>query len=221
MAIIQYHNVTLKQADEVVLKNVSFTIGEGDMVYLLGKVGCGKTTLMKSLYGEVPIDGDAQARVLEYDLTNLRTKELPYLRRRIGIVFQDFQLLTDRTVRDNLLFVLKATGWKSKKMMLDQVHDVLAQVGMEGAEDKMPHQLSGGEQQRVVIARALLNSPSVILADEPTGNLDLETGAEIMRLLWEIRQSGTAIIMSTHNPRWVEEYPGRNFQFENSEITVE
>lgn len=221
--IIQYDNVNLTQGKQTVLHDVSFSVGEGDLVYLLGRVGSGKTTLMKSLYGEVPIaaGADTKARLLEYDLVRLSQKQIPYLRRRIGIVFQDFQLLTDRSVKENLLFVLRATGWKDKKMMLDQVRDVLEQVGMADKMDSMPYHLSGGEQQRVVIARALLNSPSVILADEPTGNLDQETGEEIMRLLWDIRQAGTAVIMATHNMRWVENYPGRKLIFQDGLVLEE
>lgn len=219
-ALIKYSNVEIHQDEQVVLKDLNFEVMPGEMVYLLGRVGCGKSSLMKTLYGELPIfSGEAQ--FMEFDLDHLPRKQLPYLRRKIGIVFQDFQLLTDRSVEDNLLFVLKATGWKDKRVMRDHVKEVLEQVGMADKAYKMPHQLSGGEQQRIVIARALLNSPTVILADEPTGHLDMETGNEIMQLISAIQQSGTTVIMSTHNPEWVNRYPGRHFCFANQTITEE
>jgi len=218
--LISYKNVEIRQEEQVVLKNVSFDVQEGEMIYLLGRVGCGKSTLMKTLYAELPIvDGEAQ--MLDYNLRKIRRRQIPYLRRRVGIVFQDFQLLTDRTVEENLLFVLKATGWKDKKVMRNHVKDVLEQVGMEDKAYKMPHQLSGGEQQRIVIARALLNSPGIILADEPTGNLDMETGDEIMQLISAIQKAGTTVIMSTHNMEWVRRYPGRKFRFVDGTITEE
>lgn len=218
--LIDYKGVEIRQEEQIVLFDVTFTIGEGEWVYLLGKVGSGKTSLLKTFYGELPIAA-GQAHLLDYDLTGLRRKQIPYLRRKIGIVFQDFQLLFDRTVEDNLLFVLKATGWKNKAMMKSHVQDVLEQVGMGTKAYKMPHQLSGGEQQRIVIARALLNSPSIILADEPTGNLDHQTGTEIMELLKAIQQAGTTVIMATHNPTWVRNYAGRKFRFENGKVVEE
>ena len=199
------------------LQDVNLNIENGEFIYLLGKVGSGKSTLMKTFYAELPIASGA-AEVLGYDLTKIRRNKIPYLRRKIGIVFQDFQLLTDRTVEENLLFVLRATGWKDKQTMHNHIQDVLRQVDMENKAYKMPHQLSGGEQQRVVIARALLNSPEIILADEPTGNLDPETGAGIMELLHSIRKAGTTVIMSTHNMNWVEQYPGRKLFFENGQV---
>lgn len=218
--LISYNGVEIHQEEQIVLRNVTFDIRHGEMVYLLGKVGCGKSSLMKTFYGELPIfSGDA--RLDEYDLKKIRRKDIPYLRRKIGIVFQDFQLLIDRTVEENLLFVLKATGWKDKKVMRDHVKDVLEQVGMADKAYKMPHQLSGGEQQRIVIARALLNSPGLILADEPTGHLDRETGDEIMQLISAIQKAGTTVVMSTHNPEWVERYPGRKFRFADGQISVE
>jgi cell division transport system ATP-binding protein len=173
---------------------------------------------MKTIYGELGVDG-TEAMALEYDLLKLRRRKIPYLRRRVGVVFQDFQLLPDRNVEENLIFVLKATGWKDKKAMKSNIHDVLKQVGMAEKAYKMPYQLSGGEQQRVVIARALLNSPELILADEPTGNLDPETGKGIMELLYGISQAGMTVIMSTHNPAWPEQYPGRKLQFADGKIT--
>lgn len=221
MALIDYRNVDVHQQEQVVLRDVHLTINSGEYVYLLGKVGSGKSTLMKTFYAELPVTthGDTpKALMLDYDLTCIRRKQIPYLRRKIGIVFQDFQLLTDRTIEENLLFVLRATGWKDKAIMQTHIREVLSQVGMENKSYKMPHQLSGGEQQRVVIARALLNSPQILLADEPTGNLDPETGEEIMELLYSIRKSGTTIIMSTHNMSWVEKYPGRKLYFKDGYI---
>jgi cell division transport system ATP-binding protein len=189
----------------------------GEMIYLLGKVGSGKSSFMKTIYGELPLEGD-EATALDYNLLKLKRREIPYLRRKIGVVFQDFQLLVDRNVEENLMFVLKATGWKDKQAMKNNIHDVLKQVGMAEKSYKMPYQLSGGEQQRVVIARALLNAPGLILADEPTGNLDPETGKEIMDLLYSISQAGMTVIMSTHNPTWPEQYPGRRLQFAEGKI---
>ena len=212
--LLKYQNVSIHQADQIVLKNVNLTVESGEMIYLLGKVGSGKSSLMKTIYGALPI-AEGEAQVLEYDMTRIRRRKLPYLRRRIGIIFQDYRLLTDRSVEDNLLFVLEATGWKDKKLMRAHVHEVLQQVGMENKAYKKPYELSGGEQQRVVIARALLNSPEMILADEPTGNLDVETGMEIMDLLYSISQAGITVIMSTHNTHWPEMYAGRKLFFEN------
>ena len=216
-SLIQYTNVEIRQADQIVLHDVNLTVEGGEMIYLLGKVGSGKSSLMKTFYGALPITG-GEARVLEYDMTHIRRRKLPYLRRRLGIIFQDYKLLTDRSVEENLLFVLRATGWKDKKLMNAHVHEVLEQVGMETKAYKKPYELSGGEQQRVVIARALLNSPEIILADEPTGNLDTGTGKEIMDLLYAISQAGITVIMSTHNLHWPELYPGRKLTFENGEI---
>ena len=196
--LIKYKGVEICQDEQIVLTDVNLTISSGEMVYLLGRVGSGKSSFMKTIYGELPVEG-TEAIALEYDLLELRRREIPYLRRKVGVVFQDFQLLVDRSVEENLMFVLKATGWKDKQAMKNNIYDVLKQVGMEDKTYKMPHQLSGGEQQRVVIARALLNSPGLILADEPTGNLDPETGKGIMELLYSISQAGMTVIMSTHN----------------------
>ena len=217
MALIEYKNVSIHQADQIVLHDVNLTVENGEMIYLLGKVGSGKSSLMKTLYGALPI-ASGEATVLEYDMTRIRRRQLPYLRRRLGIIFQDYKLLTDRSVEENLLFVLRATGWKDKTLMRKHVNEVLEQVGMETKAYKKPYELSGGEQQRVVIARALLNSPEMILADEPTGNLDAETGKEIMDLLYAISQAGITVLMSTHNLTWPEQYPGRKLLFENGEI---
>ena len=194
--LIKYRNVDICQDEQIVLTDVNLSISSGEMVYLLGRVGSGKSSLMKTIYGELPVEG-TMATALDYDLLKLRRREIPYLRRKVGVVFQDFQLLSDRNVEENLLFVLKATGWKDKRAMRSNIMDVLKQVGMEEKAYKMPYQLSGGEQQRVVIARALLNAPGLILADEPTGNLDPETGRGIMELLYSISQAGMTVIMST------------------------
>lgn len=215
--LIVYKNVEIHQAEQIVLRDVNITVQSGEMIYLLGKVGSGKSTLMKTFYGALPITS-GEARVLEYDMRAIRRRKLPYLRRRMGIIFQDYKLLTDRSVEENLLFVLRATGWKDKQLMRNHVNEVLQQVGMETKAYKRPYELSGGEQQRVVIARALLNSPEIILADEPTGNLDAETGREIMDLLYSISQAGITVLMSTHNQQWPKLYPGRHWIFENEEI---
>ena len=199
------------------LHDVNLTVERGQMIYLLGKVGSGKSSLMKTMYGALPIEG-GEARVLDYDMMHIRRRQLPYLRRRLGIIFQDYKLLTDRSVKENLLFVLRATGWKDKALMEQHVREVLEQVGMETKAYKKPYELSGGEQQRVVIARALMNSPEMILADEPTGNLDAETGQEIMELLYSICQAGITILMSTHNRLWPELYPGKKWIFDRGEI---
>lgn len=216
--LIVYKGVEICQDEQIVLKDVDLTITSGEMVYLLGKVGSGKSTFMKTIYGELPVEG-TEAMALDYNLLKLRRREIPYLRRKVGVVFQDFQLLVDRSVEENLMFVLKATGWTDKQAMKSNIYDVLKQVGMEDKTYKMPYQLSGGEQQRVVIARALLNAPELILADEPTGNLDPETGKGIMDLLYAISQAGMTVIMSTHNPMWPERYPGRKLLFADGKIT--
>jgi len=206
--LIKYVDVDICQQELMVLKSVQLEVHSGEFVYLLGKVGSGKSSLLKSMYHELPITTGV-AGVLNYDLLEIKPNEVPLLRRKIGIVFQDFQLLTDRTVNQNLDFVLRATGWRDKITIDEQIDNVLKQVGMSNKGYKMPHQLSGGEQQRIVIARALLNSPEIILADEPTGNLDPQTGKELVELLYNIRLSGTTVIMATHNLAWVEKFPGR------------
>ena len=216
--LIVYKNVEVCQEEQIILSDVNLTVTSGEMIYLLGRIGSGKSSFMKTIYGELPVEG-TQATALDYDLLHLRRRDIPYLRRKVGVVFQDFQLLPDRNVEENLMFVLKATGWKDKHAMRNNIHDVLQQVGMAEKAYKMPYQLSGGEQQRVVIARALLNAPGLILADEPTGNLDPETGKEIMELLYSISQAGMTVIMSTHNPNWPEQYPGRKLQFEKGKIS--
>ena len=215
--LIDYKDVEIRQAEQIVLRNVTLHVENGEMIYMLGKVGSGKSSFLKTLYGALPITG-GQARVLDYDMMRIRRRKLPYLRRRLGIIFQDYKLLTDRSVEENLLFVLRATGWKDKKLMKTHVLEILQQVGMDNKAYKKPYELSGGEQQRVVIARALLNSPEMILADEPTGNLDAETGKEIMDLLYSISQAGITVLMSTHNRLWPELYPGKKWLFDGGEI---
>lgn len=216
--IIEYHNVEVMRNEHVALRDVDFSVSAGEFVYLLGKVGSGKTSLMKTIYAEVPVrQGDA--RVFDYDLRTIRPKDVPFLRRKIGIVFQDFQLLTDRTAYANLDFVLQATGWKDCADRERRIDEVLRQVGMATKAFKMPHQLSGGEQQRIVIARALLNKPGLIIADEPTGNLDPETGDQIMAHLYGIaQQEGTAVIVATHNHGFVRRFPGRVLRCERKQL---
>lgn len=213
-SLIKYSNVSLNIEENTILKDVSFEINRNDFVYVIGRVGSGKSTLLKSIYAELPIE-EGEAQVFDYNMSTLKRKNTPYLRRKIGIVFQDFQLLIDRSVEKNLEFVLRATGWENKKVIKDRINEVLVQVNMHNKAYKMPHELSGGEQQRIVIARALLNSPSLILADEPTGNLDPETGNEIVALLHSISQKDAAVIMSTHNYSIVQNFPGRIMKCEN------
>ena len=213
--LVDYKKVKVYQADSVVLEDVDFHVDEGEFIYIIGKVGSGKSSLLKTLYCELDIEEDdaEKAEVLGRNLITLRRKEIPALRREMGIIFQDFQLLHDRNVERNLYFVLKATGWRDKEAMSKRIDEVLAAVGMTTKAHKMPHQLSGGEQQRIAIARAILNSPEVILADEPTGNLDEETAEGILQLLQQInREKGTAIVMVTHNRSICTRYPGRIFE---------
>ena len=215
--LVKFTGVQLNRDENIILRDVNLAVNRGDFLYIIGKVGSGKSTLLKSMYSEIPIES-GDARVFDYQLQDLKRKQIPYLRRKIGIVFQDFQLLIDRTVEKNLEFVLRATGWKDKTLIKDRISEVLTQVGMQNKTYKMPHELSGGEQQRVVIARALLNSPLLILADEPTGNLDPETGSQIVDLLQDISEKGTAVIMSTHNYSIVQTFPGRIMKCENMDL---
>jgi cell division transport system ATP-binding protein len=215
--LIRYQNVSIRQQGLEILEDVNFELNKGEFVYLIGKVGSGKTSFLKTVYGELDIhSGDAE--VMGYNLRTMKQKHIPELRRRLGIVFQDFQLLTDRTVYANLDFVLRATGWKNKVDIHTRIEEVLEQVGMQGKGYKMPNELSGGEQQRIVIARAILNKPELILADEPTGNLDVETGRRIVELLKEICSQGSAILMITHNLSMLTEYPGKVYRFANHHI---
>lgn len=211
--MINYRNISIQRNGATIVRNATFSIAKGEFVYLLGRVGSGKSSLMKSFYKEMQISGD-EARIFDdYDLLNISSSKIPYLRRKIGIIFQDFQLLTDRTVYDNLDFVLRATGWNRVSDRARRIYEVLKLVEMDGCGNRMPNTLSGGEQQRVVIARALLNSPSLILADEPTGNLDPLTGRNIVKLLYDIcHDQNATVIMCTHNMSHIKHYPGRMFQ---------
>lgn len=215
--LIDYQNVNIYQGEELILKDVNFDIDEGQFVYIIGKVGSGKSSLLKTLYCELDLYPDevGKAEVLGRDLASIKRKHIPALRREMGIIFQDFQLLHDRTVEKNLQFVLKATGWKDTADIGQRITEVLNDVGMAEARDKMPHKLSGGEQQRIAIARALLNKPKIIVADEPTGNLDPETAEAIVTLLKNITRTGTAVIMSTHNIPMLDKVPGIVYRCEN------
>jgi cell division transport system ATP-binding protein len=218
MALIDYKNVEIQKDGNIILKDVNFSMDKGEFLYIIGKVGSGKSSLLKTIYCEIRIR-EGSASVFDYNLLTVKRKQIPFLRRKVGIVFQDFRLLTDRSIRENMLFVLKSTGWKEKIEMKLRMEEVLDQVGMAGKDSRFPHELSGGEQQRIVIARALLNSPELILADEPTGNLDPETGSQIVQLLHNISKTGTAIIMTTHNYHWVQNFPGIVMKCENSLIS--
>jgi cell division transport system ATP-binding protein len=215
--IILLHGVRIFQRENLVLNNVDFTVHKGEFIYLIGRTGSGKSSLMRTLYGDLPLK-EGEGHVAGFDLSKLKRSQVPYLRRKIGIVFQDFQLLSDRNVNDNLLFVLKATGWKERKRMDERVQQVLEKVGLANKGYKMPHELSGGEQQRVSIARALLNDPELILADEPTGNLDPETTGEILDLLFEISHSGRSVIMATHDYTHMKKFNTRVVRCEEAKL---
>ncbi|WP_121355123.1 cell division ATP-binding protein FtsE [Flavisolibacter nicotianae] len=216
--IIEIKNANIYQGDNLVLQDVNLEVNKGEFVYLVGKTGTGKSSLLKTLYGELPLK-EGQASVVGYNLRDLTWKTVPYLRRNLGVVFQDFQLLTDRNVHENLKFVLRATGWKDDKLMNEKISDVLDKVGLKSKGFKMPFEMSGGEQQRIDIARALLNSPKLILADEPTGNLDPETSDEIMNLLMHIaRDYGTSVVMATHDYIVIQKYPARMVKTENGRV---
>lgn len=216
--LISYQHVNVSLQGQEILSDINLELRKGEFVYLIGKVGSGKSTLLKTIYGEVEIDA-GEAWVLGNAMRTLKRKDFPTLRRKLGIVFQDFQLLTDRTVHENLKFVLKATGWKNRTEIERRIEEVLQQVGMENKGYKMPNELSGGEQQRIVIARAILNKPEIILADEPTGNLDVETGRRIVELLQDICRQGSAILMTTHNLSLLSEYPGKVYKCEHHRLT--
>lgn len=219
MSIINYKNVDIHIDSKIILEGVTFTLEAGEFAYLIGMVGSGKSSLIKTLYGEVDIHDGSAVLFGEYDMRKIKNRKLQALRRRIGIVFQDFQLLTDRNVHDNLDFVLRSTGWKNKQEREKRITEVLTLVELPQKGYKMPHELSGGEQQRIVIARAILNRPELILADEPTGNLDNETGHRIMTLLHRIcREDGTAIIMITHNEHWLEAFPARELRCKDGQL---
>jgi len=215
--IIELRNLSVFQRNNLVLSEVNLTIEKGEFVYLIGKTGTGKSSLLKTLYADLPVT-QGEAEVAGYVIRGIKKRDVPFLRRKLGIVFQDFQLLSDRSVNDNLLFVLKATGWVDKIAMEERIKDVLDKVGLGTKGFKMPHQLSGGEQQRVSIARALLNDPELILADEPTGNLDPETSEGIMALLVDISRSGRAVLMATHNYAMMEKFPSRTLKCEGGRV---
>ncbi len=219
--LIDYQKANIYQTDEAILKNVDFHVDEEQFVYVIGKVGSGKSSLLKSIYCEVDFDkADAEkAEVLERNLLTLKRKDIPALRREMGIIFQDFQLLHDRSVKQNLQFVLKATGWKSQKEIDERILKVLEAVGMQDKSNRLPHELSGGEQQRIAIARALLNQPKIIIADEPTGNLDPDTAEKIVGLLYEISHSGTSVVISTHNLGMIDKFPGRVYKCKEHTLT--
>ncbi len=207
--LINYQKVNIYQRDGIqVLKDVDFHVDEGEFIYIIGRVGAGKSSLLKTLYFELDVEEAEEAFVLNHDLRGLKRKYIPSLRRQMGIIFQDFQLLGDRTVHDNLKFVLRATGWKNKQEIEERINDVLEDVEMQDFADRFPHELSGGEQQRIAIARAILNKPKVIIADEPTGNLDPETAASILQLLRQVTHTGTSVVMTTHNIPLLSQFPG-------------
>ena len=218
--LIDYQKVSIYQADKCVLKEINFHVDEGEFTYLIDKVGSGESSLLKTLYCELDlVEGETEkAEILGRDLKTIKRKEIPALRKELGIIFQDFQLLHDRTVRKNFEFVLKATGWKDKKARNKRIEEVLNEVGMIEKIDKLPHELSGGEQQRIAIARALLNNPKIIIADEPTGNLDPETASNIVSLLKEITQQGTAVVMTTHNIPMLDKFPGIVYRCKDGEL---
>jgi cell division transport system ATP-binding protein len=226
-AIVELRNVNIYQSDALILEKVNVVVNKAEFVYLVGKTGTGKSSLLKTMYGDLTMR-EGEGTVAGFNLREMNWKKVPYLRRNLGVVFQDFQLLTDRNVIDNLKFVLKATGWKDERLMTEKINDVLDKVGLKSKGFKMPYEMSGGEQQRVDIARALLNSPKLILADEPTGNLDPETSDEIMQLLFQIsKEYGTTVIMATHDYRVVHKFPARTLRtekgkvFDNATISVQ
>lgn len=216
---IDYQHVDIAIDEHIILRDVNFTAGEGEFIYLIGKVGTGKSSLLKSFYGELDVHS-GKAMVLDYDMTEIERKEIPSLRKKLGIIFQDFQLLTDRNVHDNLSFVLRATGWEEKEEREVRIREVLEQVGMLDKLKKMPYELSGGEQQCVCIARSILNKPAIILADEPTGNLDKENGMRAVSLLYDISKNGTTVILSTHNEHLLEAFPGIAYICENGFLKI-
>ena len=215
--ILFLRNVTIYQEEKVILTNVNLEVNQGEFIYLIGKTGSGKSSFMKTLYADLPLT-EGQSNIVNFDLATLKEDDIPFLRRKLGIVFQDFKLLPDRTVNDNMIFVLKATGWIDLTEMQNKIDEVLDKVDMKSFASKMPHQLSGGEQQRVAIARALLNDPEIILADEPTGNLDPQTSIEVMEVLRKINASGKTVIMATHDYALLMKYPSKTLKCEDSTI---
>jgi len=214
---ILLERINVYRKNILILSELNFAVFPGEFIYLIGKTGSGKTSLLKTLYAELPVE-DGKARISDFVLTEIKPAEIPFLRRKLGIVFQDFQLLTDRTVNQNLEFIMKATGWKKADKIQDRTNEVLAKVGMGTKGFKMPHELSGGEQQRVCIARALINDPEIILADEPTGNLDPETSSEIVKLLHDISKAGTSVIIATHHHFMIEKFPGRVVKLDRGKV---
>ena len=215
--VLALKDVTIYQENKVILSQINLEVNHGEFLYIIGKTGTGKSSFMKTLYGDLPLT-EGEGHIVEYDLATLKEKDIPYLRRKIGIVFQDFKLLPDRNVNDNMLFVLKATGWTDVTEMQNKIDEVLDKVGMKGFANQMPHQLSGGEQQRVAIARALLNDPELILADEPTGNLDPQTSAEVLDVLKNINANGKTIIMATHDYALLMKFPSKTLKCEDGAI---
>jgi len=215
--VLSLQDVTIYQDNNAILSDINLEVNHGEFIYVIGKTGSGKSSLMKTLYADLKLK-DGEGTFVDYDLKTLRERDIPYLRRKIGIVFQDFKLLPDRSVYDNLLFVLKATGWSENREMDVKINEVLDKVGLKNAANKMPHQVSGGEQQRIAVARALLNDPEVILADEPTGNLDPQTSVEVMQLLREINQNGKTIIMATHDYALLMKFPSKTLKCENGTL---
>jgi len=215
--VLSMTKATIFQGENPVLTDVNFAVEQHEFVFLIGRTGSGKSSLLKTLYADLPLR-IGYSEVVGYHLSKIKNKEIPFLRRKVGIIFQDFQLFTDRTVKENLIFVLKATGWKDKLLIKERISDVLLQVGMIDALNKMPHQLSGGEQQRIVIARALLNNPSILLADEPTGNLDPDVAEEIFKLFQDINKKGTAVLMATHNHELLRKFPYRVLKCEKGKL---
>lgn len=215
--VVEVNDASIYQETQAVLNTINFKINKGEFVYLVGRTGSGKSSLLKTLYADLALREGA-VDVAGFNVQNIKSKDIPFLRRKIGIIFQDFQLFPDRTVTENLVFVMKATGWKDKSKMKTRLAEVLMRVGLGAAADKQPHQLSGGEQQRVVIARALINEPVILIADEPTGNLDPQVSDGIFKLFLEINRSGTAILMATHNHQFIDQYPHRILKCENGKL---
>lgn len=216
-SVLSLKNVTIYQENNPVLTDINLEVKQGEFIYLIGRTGSGKSSFLKTLYADLSLK-DGEGQIVDYNLKTLKERDIPYLRRKLGIVFQDFKLLSDRSVKENLLFVLKATGWNEKEEMDHKIEEVLDKVGMKGFAFKMPHQLSGGEQQRVGIARALLNDPELILADEPTGNLDPQTSVEVMEVLRKINENGKTILMATHDYALVLKYPTKTLKFEGGKM---
>jgi cell division transport system ATP-binding protein len=215
--VLSLKNVSLAQGGKTILSNVNLEVNHGEFIYIIGKTGSGKSTFMKALYADLPLS-EGEGRIVDFDLATLKEDDIPFLRRKIGFVFQDFKLLPDRSVKDNLLFVLKATGWTEKEEIQHKIDEVLDKVGMKAFIDSMPHQLSGGEQQRIAIARALLNNPEFILADEPTGNLDPQTSIEVLDVLRKINETGKTVIMATHDYAMLMKFPSKTLKCEDSKI---